>query len=107
MTNSADPRRDVRADNQVFLRGRLAGAAQLRELPSGDVLISFRVTVARPPRALDLVDTEAPSEMVTRWLPAIEICHFGSRKSTCSVGSGPRGRRFKSSRPDQFHLLIY
>ena len=35
-------------DNQVFLRGRLAAAAEFRELPSGDVLAVFRVTVARP-----------------------------------------------------------
>lgn len=34
--------------NQVFLRGRLADSAIFRELPSGDVLAVFRVTVARP-----------------------------------------------------------
>lgn len=35
-------------DNEVFLRGRLAAAAEFRELPSGDVLAVFRVTVSRP-----------------------------------------------------------
>lgn len=34
--------------NQVFLRGRLADTPVFRELPSGDVLAVFRVTVARP-----------------------------------------------------------
>jgi single-strand DNA-binding protein len=35
-------------DNEVFLRGRLAAAAEFRELPSGDILAVFRVTVTRP-----------------------------------------------------------
>jgi single-strand DNA-binding protein len=36
------------SDNQVFLRGRLAAPVEFRDLPSGDVLAVFRVTVARP-----------------------------------------------------------
>jgi single-strand DNA-binding protein len=36
------------AANQVFLRGRLADDPVLRDLPSGDVLAIFRVTVPRP-----------------------------------------------------------
>jgi single-strand DNA-binding protein len=36
------------ADNHVFLRGRLAGVPLYRELPSGDMLAVFRVTVPRP-----------------------------------------------------------
>jgi single-strand DNA-binding protein len=35
--------------NQVVLSGVFAGEAVLRTLPSGDELVSFRVTVARPP----------------------------------------------------------
>jgi single-strand DNA-binding protein len=35
-------------DNQVFLRGRLAGVPTFRDLPSGDVLAVFRLTVNRP-----------------------------------------------------------
>jgi single-strand DNA-binding protein len=35
--------------NQVYLRGRLAAEPVLRELPSGDVLAIFRLTVDRPP----------------------------------------------------------
>ncbi len=34
--------------NQVFLRGTFAGEAVERTLPSGDALVSFRITVARP-----------------------------------------------------------
>lgn len=40
--------RNPRADNQVFLHGRLAAEPVLRELPSGDVLAVFRLTVVRP-----------------------------------------------------------
>lgn len=35
-------------DNHVFLRGRLAAVPIYRDLPSGDVLAVFRVTVPRP-----------------------------------------------------------
>jgi len=34
--------------NDVALRGRLAGPVELRELPSGDTLLVFRLTVRRP-----------------------------------------------------------
>ena len=39
---------DPDIDNWVFLRGRLADDPVARELPSGDVLTVFRLTVARP-----------------------------------------------------------
>jgi single-strand DNA-binding protein len=38
--------------NDVLLRGRLGAAAEQRELPSGDEVVTFRLVVARPPRAL-------------------------------------------------------
>lgn len=37
-------------DNTVFLRGRLAADPVARVLPSGDELLSFRLTVPRPAR---------------------------------------------------------
>lgn len=37
------------ARNEVVLVGRVSGAAEDRELPSGDVLTTFRVVVDRPP----------------------------------------------------------
>jgi single-strand DNA-binding protein len=33
----------------VHLRGRVGAAAEERSLPSGDVIVTFRVVVARPP----------------------------------------------------------
>lgn len=35
--------------NEVVLVGRLAAAAQERELPSGDALVTWRIVVDRPP----------------------------------------------------------
>ena len=40
------------ASNEVLLVGRLAAAAQERELPSGDLLTTWRLVVDRPPRTL-------------------------------------------------------
>ncbi|MCW2606400.1 MAG: hypothetical protein JWO60_1093, partial [Frankiales bacterium] len=40
---------DVPARNEVVLVGRVAAAPTERELPSGDLLASFRVVVDRPP----------------------------------------------------------
>jgi single-strand DNA-binding protein len=54
MTTSAEP---ASPDNHVFLRGRLADAPVFRDLPSGDVLAVFRVTVARPPGGRARVDS--------------------------------------------------
>lgn len=61
--------------NEVVLVGRLADVAQERELPSGDLLLSFRVVLDRPPRALpegvravtvDTVDCVASSPALRR-----------------------------------------
>jgi single-strand DNA-binding protein len=43
--------------NTVHLRGRLANLAGPRELPSGDELWAFRLTVARPPGERGRVDS--------------------------------------------------
>lgn len=45
------------SDNQVYLRGRLAATPAFRELPSGDVLATFRVTVDRPAQDRVRVDS--------------------------------------------------
>ena len=53
-------------DNQVFLRGRLAGVPEYRELPSGDVLAVFRLTVSRPPGERVRVDSIECASVRTR-----------------------------------------
>jgi single-strand DNA-binding protein len=42
---------DSTARNEVLLVGRLAAPPEERELPSGDVLSTFRLVVDRPPPA--------------------------------------------------------
>jgi single-strand DNA-binding protein len=44
-------------DNHVFLRGRLAAPAVVRQLPSGDELCSFRLTIPRPVGSRAKVDS--------------------------------------------------
>ena len=41
--------RDHEPCNEVRLRGRVGAEAEERTLPSGDVIVTFRVVVARPP----------------------------------------------------------
>jgi single-strand DNA-binding protein len=48
-------------DNSVTLRGRLAAQSTTRTLPSGDELVSFRMTVSRPPGSRVTVDSIACS----------------------------------------------
>lgn len=72
--------------NEVFLRGRLAAEPAERTLPSGDELLSFRLTVARPPdRAdskvrVDSIDCATMSARVRRCLARaapgdeLEVC---------------------------------
>jgi single-strand DNA-binding protein len=58
-------------DNEVFLRGRLADAAVFRELPSGDVLAVFRLTVTRPqaePARVDSIECASVKAKVRRSL---------------------------------------
>jgi single-strand DNA-binding protein len=52
-SDAADPV----SDNHVFLRGRLAELPLEKELPSGDVLLTFRLTVLRPPGERVRVDS--------------------------------------------------
>jgi single-strand DNA-binding protein len=58
--------------NAVSLCGRLAAEPETRELPSGDLLLTFRVVVDRPPRPgdrrrqVDAIDCAAWSARVQR-----------------------------------------
>ena len=54
MTSNED---SLPADNCVFLRGRLADDPLVRELPSGDVMATFRLTVNRGPGGRVKVDS--------------------------------------------------
>ncbi|SDH19320.1 single-stranded DNA-binding protein [Klenkia brasiliensis] len=52
--------------NDVALRGRLAAPVELRELPSGDTLLVFRLTVRRPaPRSREPRSREPRQDTIT------------------------------------------
>jgi single-strand DNA-binding protein len=67
--------------NEVVLVGRLSTTAEERELPSGDVVVSWRLVVERPPDAerngIDVLDCAAFGARVRRaamkWQPGTQI----------------------------------
>lgn len=79
-----------RDDNSVTLRGTLAAKSEPRELPSGDRLVSFRLTVARPPRERTRVDSIDCATTNSRVLRCLERASPGDRVEL----SGSLHRRF-------------
>lgn len=72
-TCTADQDAAVAHRNDVALVGRFSGLDDPRELPSGDILICFRIVVDRPPRArvrgratVDTIDCQAVGAGVRR-----------------------------------------
>lgn len=57
--------------NEVVLRGRVSGHPQVRELPSGTVLVSFRVVLAR-----ERTPMTASSKQSSDW---VECTAWGAR----------------------------
>lgn len=47
--------------NEVLLVGRVSGAPQERELPSGDRLVSWRVVLDRPPSRRSTTTSRSPT----------------------------------------------
>jgi single-strand DNA-binding protein len=89
-------------DNQVFLRGRLATAPTLRTLPSGDELLAFRLTVARPPGdrakvdSLDCATTKARvRRTVSRAEPGDELEVAGSLRRRFWRSAGGLASRYE------------
>lgn len=77
-------------DNSVMLRGTLAAKSEPRELPSGDRLVSFRLTVARPPGERTRVDSIDCATTNARVLRCLERASPGDRVEL----SGSLHRRF-------------
>jgi single-strand DNA-binding protein len=93
---------DRKVDNEVFLRGRLAAEPTPRELPSGDELHSFRVTVARPPGdkpRVDSIDCAALSARSRRGLaraqPGDEVEIVGRLRRRFWRGPAGLGSRYE------------
>lgn len=62
-------RDDVEYANEVFLRGRLADTPALVELPSGDLMLTFRLVVARDKKSrVDSIECVALAAGVRRRL---------------------------------------
>ncbi|MGY2874881.1 single-strand DNA-binding protein [Marmoricola sp. URHA0025 HA25] len=57
--------------NEVVLRGRISGEPQVRDLPSGSTLVSFRVVVAR-----ERTPMTAASKATSDW---VECSAWGAR----------------------------
>jgi len=91
--------------NDIHLRGRLSAAPEQRELPSGDVVVVFRLVVDRPPRSsttvsaarVDTLDCAVFRADVRRrsasWGPGDVIDLRGSlRRRFFRTGGGPASR---------------
>lgn len=97
---------DAAMRNEVALTGRLAAPAEERTLPSGTVLVTFRVIVGRPPPlkpvsprtpTVDTIDCVAGSAPVRRaalgWLAGDVVEVSGSlRRRFWRAGAGAASR---------------
>jgi single-strand DNA-binding protein len=95
---------DAAQRNEVCLAGRLAAPAEERALPSGDVLVAFRVVVARPPErrrerapTVDTIDCVAWTGPLRRsalaWAPGDLVEVTGAlRRRFWRAGAGAASR---------------
>jgi single-strand DNA-binding protein len=97
--DSVDPAKAE--NNRIYLCGVFAGEALIRVLPSGDELVSFRVTVARPPGdrvrvdSIDCASTKAAvRRAAVRCRPGetIELAGSLHRRFWRSAGGSPASR---------------
>ena len=79
-----DPTEETEARNEVVLCGRVSGDPQTRELPSGSVLVVFRIVLARGRTPMT-----ASSKRTSDW---VECAAWGARvrKQAASWGDGDR-----------------
>ena len=106
MASKADGVRPGEAVNEVVLVGRLSAEPEERELPSGDVLTTFRLVVDRPPQparegvrptTVDTLDcvvwTPSLRRAVGGWSPGDVVRVEGSlRRRFWRGGAGPVSR---------------
>ncbi|MEO8106587.1 MAG: single-stranded DNA-binding protein [Actinomycetes bacterium] len=96
--------------NAVHLRGRLSAPPVARELPSGDVVVTLRVVVARPERrrrapasgravTVDTIDCSVWAAALRRrvlgWGPGDEIAVEGSLRRRFWRGQGGAQSRYE------------
>ena len=100
----------IEARNEVILVGRLAAPAQERELPSGDLLTSWRLVVDRPPSrrkvpagsrppTLDTVDcvawTAGLQKAASRWAAGDVLSVEGALRRRFWRGAGGAASRYE------------
>ncbi|MEO9199431.1 MAG: single-stranded DNA-binding protein [Antricoccus sp.] len=105
-TNAKSKRTSAQEENSVVLIGRLSGTPEVRELPSGDQLTSWRLVVRRPAgtragapsaRSIDTVDCSSLSKAIigrsARWPDGTWLHVEGSlRRRFWQTPTGPRSR---------------
>lgn len=85
------------ARNEVLLVGRVSGPPEERELPSGDLLVSFRVVVARPPDQRPAPSGRTPTIDTldcVGWSPAVRRTSRGLADGDVVTVEGSLRRRF-------------
>jgi single-strand DNA-binding protein len=88
----------IEARNQVLLVGRLAAAPEDRELPSGDVLTSWRLVVDRPPARRKLPEGLRPPTVDTlecvAWIGSVQRAAAAWESGDVLSVEGALRRRF-------------
>ena len=106
-TRTGDPTPDEDTHvNQVRLRGRVSAEPEVRELPSGDRLVTARLVVARPPgparqrQAFDVLNcvawTARAPRLLAGWQPGAVVEVEGSIR-----------RRFRRAQPGKAGLASW
>jgi single-strand DNA-binding protein len=89
---------EIAACNEVVLVGRLAAAAEHRELPSGDMVTTWRLVVDRPPAKRRVPEGVRPPTIDTleceAWLSAIQRSAAGWAAGDILAVEGALRRRF-------------
>ena len=80
--------------NEVVLAGRLPAPAEERTLPSGDVLVSFRVVVARAPTTAPGRGPSVDTIGCVAWQAAVRRTVLGWSPGDLVEVSGALRRRF-------------
>ena len=89
--------REIQHRNEVVLVGRLTGMPESRELPSGDEITIWRVTVDRPPRRRGGERSPQPGHDTfecTAWLPRVQRSAASWERDDIVEVAGPMRRRF-------------
>ena len=89
--------REIQHRNEVVLVGRLTSTPEVRELPSGDRITVWRVTVDRPPRRRGGERQPQPGHDTvecTAWLPRVQRSAAAWERDDIVEVAGPLRRRF-------------